>query len=104
MDSDVAGPLAVRQFERRVRDEADKARANPGFKSSGHHPEADNIPLSEWLTITTEELGKLTRSVNKLMIAVDPAVRRSWRDEGYHRIVTTSAMLERLALRWYDYA
>ena len=60
-----------------------------------HHAEAE-----VWLSVIGEEFGKLQRCANKLRIAQDDPVIRHWRTEGYHRIVTTSAVLARLAEEW----
>lgn len=88
----------MRRFQRDVERETAEARA--AFLT---HPEhLDNgMPRPEvWLNVTLEELGKLSRCVNKLNLAQDATIREQWSKEGYRRIVTTASLLRRLAERW----
>jgi hypothetical protein len=57
-----------------------------------------------WLGVLTEEVGKLSRAVNKLNIAVDLDVRAQWTREGRHRLTTIASLARRMAERWPELA
>lgn len=90
-----------RVFLHDVKEEIKEARGL--FRNSGHHLELDHPDLPFWGTVITEELGKLTRAMNKLEIASDHESRAEWMRYGRGRIVTTTALLHRLAEVWKDY-
>ncbi len=91
-----------RRFQHEVKEETKEAMAL--FRASGHHPELDEIPLPEWGMFTVEEIGKLARCINELTITTDPEERAWWMAEGCRRIVSSSSLLARLAIKWEDYA
>jgi hypothetical protein len=62
----------------------------------------NDMPKSIWMTVLNEEIGKLNRCCNKLLLASDPQVREQWEKEGYHKILTCSSVLRRLAEKWPD--
>ena len=91
-----------RVFHHDVKEEMKQARGL--FRNSGHHLELDLPSLSFWVSVTLEELGKLARATNKLVIADTPESREQWHKFGHERLVTTAALLHRLAEVWEDYA
>ena len=60
------------------------------------------LPRVYFINVAAEELGLLARTANKLLIAPPGDIREQWLTEGYHRIVTTSSVLRRLAERWRE--
>jgi len=76
------------------------SNARGRFKFPGAHLDNEIHSREYWLSVITEELGKLSQTINKLHIAKDMVVRKQWTMEGYHRIVTTSSLLRRFAEHW----
>ena len=72
------------------------------FLYPGCHIERDKFDRGLWMSALTEEIGKLCRACNKLTIVIDPQQREGYLDEGYHRIITASSLLRRLAENWED--
>ena len=90
-----------RRFAHDVKEESKEARAL--FRNSGHHPELDHIPPIEFVSFLVEEVGKLARSTNKMLIADDPDVYREWLGYGRTRLVTSASLIQRMAEVWEDY-
>ena len=80
--------------------ESETSHARDRFKFPGAHLEDDIHNKEYWLSVITEEIGKLCQAVNKLHIVNDEAIRQQWVLEGYHRILTASSLLRRLAEQW----
>lgn len=73
-------------------DETDSART--AFNYS-----VENAPnLIYGQNVLVEEIGKLSRSFNKLLIAKNPDVVKQWREEANRRIVTSISLLDRIYL------
>jgi hypothetical protein len=94
--------ISEEQFFTDISKETESARGK--FLTSGAHPELDKPSRQVLLCILGEEIGKLTRAINKLSITPETIsykdVIAQWDTEGYHRIVTASATLRRLAELW----
>ncbi len=88
----------LRKFWKDVESETTSARKK--FQFSGVHLDNDYHTREYWLTVIGEEFGKLCRSNNKLTIASDERIRKQWKEEGYHRIITTVSLLRRFAEYW----
>lgn len=85
--------------------EAETQAARTMFLNSKLHPENDNLSRILMVNNITEEIGKLSRCANKLMLLALADYKTSgekdkWIKEGYHRIITTSSLLRRLAQLW----
>jgi len=85
-------------FYKGVEKETESARNR--FTYPGAHLENDVHNKSYWMSVITEEIGKLCQCVNKLQIVIDPNVKKQWEREGYHRINTASSLLRRFAENW----
>ena len=85
-------------FKRDVDEETRIARGK--FMFNGCHIENDNFSKGMWMAAIMEEVGKLSRACNKLAIVIDSDQREGYLDEGYHRILTASSLLRRLAENW----
>jgi len=85
-------------FKRDVDEETRIARGK--FLFPGCHIENDNFSKGMWMSAIMEEVGKLSRACNKLSIVIDSGQREGYLDEGYHRILTASSLLRRLAENW----
>ncbi len=90
--------LMLKVFQRDVEDETKTARNKFLFKEC--HIERDQFSRGMWMSAIEEEVGKLCRACNKLSIVVDKEQREGYLDEGYHRILTASSLLRRLAENW----
>ena len=90
--------VMLKVFQKDVEDETILARNKFLFK--GCHIERDQFSRGMWMSCIEEEVGKLCRAVNKLSIVVDDTQREGYLDEGYHRILTASSLLRRLAENW----
>jgi len=88
----------IKALWRDIEDETHHARER--FNFPGCHLEIDVHNRSYWLSVITEEIGKLCQCVNKLQISRDETVRDGWQIEGYHRIITSLSLLRRLAENW----
>jgi len=91
----------LEDFWQDVESETEEARSL--FLPSGYHPENDLPPRIIVLNIAQEEMGKLSRISNKLLItqsvaAVEERIR--WLREGERRIITTVSVLRRLSEQW----
>lgn len=82
--------------------ESETAHARKKFVFPGAHLENDLHNRSYWLSVITEEIGKLCQTANKLQIAKDESIVEGWEIEGYHRIITSVSLLRRLAENWYQ--
>ena len=81
------------------------SRARQLFLNSGLHPEKDNLSRIYMINNITEELGKLARCSNKLLLINRSKLnlnseKEKWMKEGYFRIITSMSLLERLAELW----
>jgi hypothetical protein len=94
--------IFAEQFYADVDAETESARSR--FLNSGLHPEHDRPSRQVMLSILTEELGKVFRTVNKLSILDDTDgnddVREQLLREGYSRLVTTASVTRRFAELW----
>jgi len=80
--------------------ESETVHARDRFKFPGAHLDNEVHNREYWLSVITEELGKLCQTINKLNIVKDKSIRQQWILEGYHRILTASSLLRRLAESW----
>lgn len=85
-------------FQKDVDEETTIARNKFLFKEC--HIERDQFSRGMWMSAIEEEVGKLCRACNKLSIVIDKSQREGYLDEGYHRILTASSLLRRLAENW----
>ncbi len=90
--------MMLRVFQKDVEEETHTARNK--FMFEGCHIERDQFNRGLWMSAITEEIGKLSRACNKLVICIDERQREGYLDEGYHRILTASSLLRRLAENW----
>jgi len=81
--------LFGRQFARRVEQHTEHARER--------FPDSIHEDLAQWISAITEEVGKLARANNKLLIARDLGVRQQWTEEVRHRCLTIASLVRRLA-------
>ncbi len=58
----------------------------------------ETLPLVYGQNALIEEIGKLSRCFNKLVIATDADVVQQWREEANRRIVTSISLLHRMYL------
>ena len=92
----------ARRFAHDVKAESKEARAL--FRNSGHHPELDHIPLIEFAMFLVEEIGKVARATNKMLISTDsPEEYNRWLAYGRSRLVTSASLIQRMAEVWEDY-
>ncbi len=83
--------LSMVRLNREVMAETDFARLKlPEGKS------IEELPLVYGITALVEEIGKLARCTNKLVVAEDPGVILQWTTERRTRIITAMSLLERL--------
>jgi hypothetical protein len=87
----------LRKFEAEVHAETDKARV----AIPAPH-DVETLPHVFGLNATVEEIGKLARAYNKLVIAREPDVVRQWQQEVLWRIRTSISLLERLYIKMLD--
>lgn len=85
--------LQLRRLHGMVAEETDAARAAFPLDKS-----VESLPLVYGLNATVEEVGKLARCFNKLVIAEDPQVIDQWNKEAIRRIITSLSLLERIYL------
>lgn len=90
--------VMLKVFQQDVERETRTARGK--FLFEGCHIERDRFSRGMWMSAIEEEVGKLCRACNKLSIVVDRNQREGYLDEGYHRILTASSLLRRLAEGW----
>lgn len=90
--------IMLRVFQKDVDVETHIARNKFSFR--GCHIERDQFNRGLWMAAIMEEVGKLSRACNKLTICIDESQRDGYLDEGYHRILTASSLLRRLAENW----
>lgn len=92
-----------RRWQRDVEAETETARSL--FRTHPDHLD-NGLPRPEvWIAVMVEELGKLSRCINKLNLTTiggDAAVKEQWRREAYRRMVTTASLVRRMAERWQD--
>ena len=85
--------LLLRQLHRRTSEESVEARQRfPSDKA------IETLPMAYGITALVEEIGKLARASNKLVIAEDEEVIRQWRQEVNDKIRTSISLLERIYL------
>ena len=80
--------------------ESETIHARDRFKFPHAHLDDDMLNKEYWLSVITEEVGKLCQCINKMHIANNTEVKEQWTLEGYHRILCTTSLLRRLAERW----
>lgn len=89
----------LQKFWKDVETETTSARAK--FTAPDIHLDRDLHDRAFWMSVITEEVGKLCRTVNKLNLKPgDKRIVAQWEKEGYHRIITTVSLLRRLAEAW----
>ncbi len=89
----------IKKFWKDVETETTSARKK--FTHPGIHLDRDVHDRAFWLSVITEEIGKLCRTVNKLNLRpADERIVEQWTKEGYHRIITSVSLLRRLAEAW----
>lgn len=84
----------ISAFHRKVMEHTEKVRFR--FSSTGAKDMEDTTP-EEQLVVLTEEVGKLSRAINKLRIVKDPQIRKQWEDEHAHRLMTIASVTARIA-------
>lgn len=90
----------LQKFWKDVETETKSARAK--FTAPGCHLERDINDRAFWLNVIMEEVGKLSRTINKLSLnPADERIKEQWEREGYHRILTCVSLLRRLAENWH---
>jgi hypothetical protein len=92
--------FTLEKFWADVEKETEEARGL--FLPSGYHLDNDLPPRSVFINVVQEEMGKLARCINKLLITRDSDQRGHWLREGEHRIITSVSLLRRFAERWYE--
>ena len=90
--------LFGRQFANRVEKHTAEARAK--FRTGPNHLDRDLPDKQVWVSVITEQVGKLARSANKLSIAFDSDVRADWDADGRHCLLTIASLARRMAERW----
>ena len=90
--------VMLKLFQKDVEDETKIGRGK--FLYEGCRIERDKFSRGMWMSVIEEEVGKLCRACNKLSIVIDKNQREGYLDEGYHRILTASSLLRRLAENW----
>ena len=86
--------LLLRQLHRQFMDETDSARLQfPVDKA------VESLPVVDGQNALVEEIGKMSRCLNKLVIATDVQVVAQWRSEFNRRIVTSGSLIDRLYLK-----
>ena len=85
--------MLLRNLQQEVESETDQARVK--IRESN---DVESLPLVYGMNGTVEEIGKLSRCFNKLVLAEHPDIINQWRAEAHHRIVTSISMLERLEI------
>ena len=80
--------------------ESETLHARDRFNFPGAHLDNDTLKKEYWLSVITEEVGKLCQTINKMHIARDKNIKEQWSLEGYHRILCTASLLRRLAEQW----
>ena len=90
----LAERMMLRQLQAEVQAETVHAR-----KKLPAPRDVESLPAVYGLNATVEEVGKLARCYNKLVIAEIPEVRAQWRNEARHRMVTCLSLLERLYIK-----
>lgn len=81
----------LRQLQREVAACTDRARDKfPKDKA------IETLPLVYGQNALVEEVGKLSRCLNKLVIAEDTRVIMDWEQEASHRMITCMSLLERM--------
>ena len=93
-------PAFPRRLYREVEDHTIEARKIWTDSRAPINWENDPMPKVWGVNVLAEEVGKLTRCVNKLAISQDPSVTQTWNREAKHRIITSMSMLRRLAESW----
>ena len=89
----------LKKFHKLAEQETNSARKL--FLNSGHHPENDLIPRTEFFCVFNEAVGKLNRVVNKLTISPDNSdIERDWLLEGRRQMIVIQSLLDRFYLRW----
>jgi len=89
----------LQKFWKDVETETTSARNK--FIFPGIHLDRDIHDRAFWMSVITEEIGKLCRTVNKLNLKPgDNRIIEQWEKEGYHRIITSVSLLRRLAESW----
>jgi len=83
--------LRLRQLQKQVEDETDAARLKyPADKS------IETLPIVYGQNALMEEVGKLSRCFNKLVIAEHEQIVSQWNGEAIHRVITCLSLLERM--------
>lgn len=86
--------LQLRVLHALVSDETDSARLK--FQAG---PTVETLPAAYGMVALVEEVGKLSRCYNKLVIATEPRIVRQWLSEASHRQLTCLSLLERMYLK-----
>ncbi|MCY3784629.1 MAG: hypothetical protein OXG79_12720 [Chloroflexi bacterium] len=85
---------ALIRFHKKVRKHTHDVRHR--FSSVGV-ADLEDVTPEEQVVVLVEEVGKLSRAVNKLRIATDPDARQGWVAERDHRLVTVASVAARIA-------
>ena len=85
---------AITGFHRRVIEHTKEVRRR--FSSAGGQ-DLEDVSGEEQVVVLVEEVGKLSRAVNKLRIADDGDVRKTWEAERDLRLVTIASVTARIA-------
>ncbi len=88
-----------RAFYREVEEETKEARGK--FLMAPQNLDRDMLNKVYWISCIVEEVGKLSRTCNKMAIASTPDVHREWSREGRHRLLTISSLVRRMAEAWH---
>ena len=84
--------ILLRHLMKKVNEETDAARARFPTDLTGES-------LDVCMTVLTEEIGKLARTINKDGLSATMEVKRQWARERHRRIVTCMSILSRIYLR-----
>ena len=86
-----AQKLKVRQLMKEVAAETEEAERKFRNGLDAHPPEVAIVVLME-------EVGKLSRAVQRVQLAANSEVANEWRREHRHRIVSCISVLQRFSL------
>lgn len=91
--------LRLRRLHQQTERETDSARSK--FPA---HKAVETLPIAYGMTALIEEIGKLARCFNKLVIAEEERIVQGWHEEANNRVITCMSLLERMHVRGYGSA
>ena len=96
--NDIKRVMWARRWHRQV--EAETTQAESMFLPAPNHLTRDKPTRTLFVSVITEEVGKLARDANKLSILLDGSVRDKWHRDGRTHLVTIASLVRRMAELW----